>query len=129
MRIDLHISDEKLKSFDLLSDEELIWVSKHVENCSDCVARLAEYTEKRITAAPRGFSENIAFKIKQRKKELLFYSIRVVATSVVAVLLVMLNVFSFENIDFNKAEKITEKIQNISWQLDLGGDNNEKTAE
>ena len=128
MRIDLHISDEKLKSFDLLSNEELIWVSEHIEKCPDCAARLAEYTEKRITAAPRGFSENVAFKIRRGKRELLFYSIRVAAASAAAVLLVMLNAFSFKNIDFNKAEKITEKIQNISWQLDLGGDNNEKTA-
>lgn len=107
----LHISEEEIQKFHTgqLSSEELIQLLSHTSHCTWCADRLAaEMEETSLYRAPKNFKEAILQKtesfsmdstlsFKARKRQWIFYSTKICAAALIALLLL----FSLPAQDFS----------------------------
>ncbi len=132
-----HLTDTALSQFynGQLDAEELFLVAEHTAECPACAARLSGWEAARtIHPVPSGFTEEILRRIapppKNKKRELLFYSMRVGLAACAALVIVATSTAAkFKNWDvpktkqielpgeFKLADKINRTLQEFSNKL------------
>ena len=92
-----HLTKETLKAlkFDILHDEELIFISEHICDCQRCADAFADsFNDDELAEAPLGFQEKVLIKIKSKKEsntQFSFYCLRVAMAASIALMFVFSN--------------------------------------
>lgn len=118
------ISIRKLKD-GCLSDEELVSISEHIENCEECAEFLAEsFDNGELYQAPFGFQEEVESRIGGKIKsnpQFLLYSFRVSIAVCLSLMLVFSNVLNFMANDTIKTLQINapsfKMVNSINMEL------------
>jgi len=92
-----HLTEETLKvlKFDILQDEELIFVLEHISDCQKCAGTFADsFKDDELAEAPLGFQEKVQIKIKSKKQsniQFSFYCVKVAVAASIALMVVFSN--------------------------------------
>lgn len=92
-----HLTEETLNilKFDILQNEELIFVLEHISNCQKCAGAFADnFKDDELAEAPLGFQEKVQIKTKSKKESKIqfsFYCVKVAVAASIALMVVFSN--------------------------------------
>jgi len=127
-----HLTEETLQvlKFDILQDEELIFVLEHISECQKCAGEFADnFKEHELAEAPLGFQEKVQIKIKSKKQSKMqfsFYCVKVAVAASIALMVVFSNGLSslanskigyVKPLDLSVVNSINANLNNFSEKI------------
>ncbi len=127
-----HLTEETLTAlkFDILSDEQMIDILEHINDCQVCAGEFADsFKEDELAEAPLGFQEKVQIKIKSKKQSKIqfrFYCAKVAVAASIALILVFSNGLNslvntatnhVKPLDFRIVDSVNVNLNNFSEKI------------